>query len=61
MRHDGIKKFECLICGQRKTTASELRAHMKSHSKIQFPCELCSAVFKRSAQTKQHMRVVHAP
>ena len=46
LRHDGIKKHICPICGVPKTTTAELKHHVNTHSTEKtFKCENCSAAF----------------
>lgn len=61
MRHKGIKNFTCTICDARKTTARELRDHLKRHVETieKASCELCGMIFSQANNMRRHMKVVH--
>lgn len=42
----GIKRYTCSVCGLKKTTVTELKIHMNTHTREKvYPCDVCSAVF----------------
>lgn len=48
----------CSECGEVKSTRQALVRHMLKH-KTEFPCQLCSEIFKNPSDLRQHMDLRH--